>query len=321
MDARVPKAAAQRALASIMREDADQVATGKRLVIKKGTDGQLPAFLEPRATSFRKRHKGETLTVDKLVDAAMPVAMRTWNKFNTKGKRWLSQDEIKKIGVADPALGALMPRVRQRVLDLIPTKEPVLIPVVSLEGAPAGITLAQDGDLFTISAKGSVPAGAKFQLVVDGKPYELFRGPMGINIGGLEMPLGLGFAEVERQRDDATKDVGITLRIRRDAPGSLTQEHALAKAQASLVTYFKTDFTQSDEWKSNIGITWEEAVEDGILEHIAKFAVPVLPGDEENFVERKLDSYTFVGRVLGLHTEVDVRKQDGAILRTYVELD
>ena len=108
------------------------------------------------------------------------------------------------------------------------------------------------------------------------------------------------------------------IRIRKDAPGALTADQALAKARAALVDYVKNERVKDSDWKDMIGMSWDEAVAHGVLDDIAKFAEP----SADSSVERRPDRYTFVGAgPLGLYTEDTVRKSDGKVLRSYVEID
>lgn len=316
---RVPTLAAQRQLAAQLRRDAQGLA-GKTGVISKLNQSALGPFLQDEAAAFRASTPGKRLTVDRLVGRAMADAMALWDVYNPKSSpknhAFLSQKEAAAIYKANPKLGVLTIQAREDVLKALPTKDLSLVPTVTLESAVPGFTLSHDADVFTIQAAASVPTGSTFTLEVDGHSFPFQRHPGGLGLYALAAPEGYGAESIS---DSTSKGVTTAvIRIRKDPPGALTAEQALVKARAALVEFVKNERVKDSDWKDMIGMTWDEAVAHGVLDDIAKFAEP----SPDSSVERRPDRYTFVGAgPLGLYTEATVRKTDGKVLRSYVEID
>lgn len=316
---RVPTLAAQRQLALQLRRDA-QGQAGKTGVISKLSQTALGPFLQDEAAAFRASSPGKRLTVDRLVDRAMADAMTLWDLYNPKSSpknhAILSQKEAAAINQANPKLGVLTIQARQDVLKALPTKDLSLVPTVTLESQVPGFTLSHDADIFTVQAAASVPTGSKFTLSIDGQSFELQRFPGGLGLYALAAPEGYGAESIS---DSTTKGVTTAaIRIQKDPPGGLTAADALVKARAALIDYVKNQRVKDSDWKDMIGMSWDEAVAHGVLNDIAKFAEP----GPDSSIERRPDRFTFVGAgPLGLYTEATVRKSDGKVLRSYVEID
>jgi hypothetical protein len=315
---------AQRALAKIFREDAKSAAK-KDGMVSKTDQTELSPFLAAKAEAFRASNPGKRLNVEALVDRAMSDAMKAWNEHNPPSSQrdhaFLSNAEVKAIAKADASLGMLTLRAVENVRQNTPISDASRVPTVTIESDVPGISVSNNGDLFTIRAAASVPVGTDFKLVVDGHSFDLRRYPGGLatyTIAG-SMPEGYG---ADRVSDESRNGEAISvLRISKDAQGWLTTEQAVAKAREGLIEYTKNHRIKDSDWQSMMAYTtWPEAVEHGVLDDIAHFAEE--DPDEGNGAIRKVDRYTFVGRgPLGLYSEVDVRKSDGKVLNSYVEID
>ncbi|MCC7382667.1 MAG: hypothetical protein IT384_12600 [Deltaproteobacteria bacterium] len=315
---------AQRTFAKSLRDDAAAAANPKG-TIQKERDSELSPFLENRAAALRTDHPRRRVTIDRLVDRGMKDAMKVWNEFNPpsppRNHRFLSGGEVRKIWKADPNLGVLTESAVDLVRALTPTRDASRVPVVTLVSPDPGITLEQRGDIFTLSAASTVPSGTTFKLIVGGAEIPLQRYANGLseyNLAG-SLPEGYGARDITRETDKVGNTTA-KVRISKDPAGWLTSEQALAKARDALTEYTRTRRVKDSDWKDMIGKTWEEAVAAGVLEDIAKFGAP--NPDASNGVERRPDSYLFVGSgPMGLYTEVGVRKRDGKPLNVYVEID
>ncbi len=321
MSTRVRTSEVQRQFAASLREDAKKAA-GPTGVVGADKDAELSPYLQGEAAKLRKRPNAH-VTVDRLVGLAMRDAMKVWNTYNPpsspRNHMWLSQGEVKKIDKADRNLGVLTMNAVELVQKMTPTKDAKLIPNITVDSPVPGISISNKGDIFTLRADASVPAGTQFKLMIDGHPVELTRYARGLSAYSMDVGEGYGAEQISAstQADGATSAI---LRIRKDPPGWLTSDQALAKARDGLIAYTRDHRVHDGDWKDMIGDTWEEAVAHGVLDNIANFATPNEDGDSG--VNRQLDNYLFVGRgPMDLYTEVTVRKRDGKLLNAYVEID
>lgn len=111
---RAEKNDAQRALAALIRSDAERAAGTNDLVSKREAKTLDPFVREAEAEVRAEKPRYGRVTVDEVVDRAMGKAMATWQRFNPPENRrdakYLSQAEVRQVGAVDPALGALTQR-------------------------------------------------------------------------------------------------------------------------------------------------------------------------------------------------------------------
>ncbi len=316
----VAKVDAQGVLAGILREEA-KAAAGKNLLVSKSEQAGISDFSQVDADRLREKHG--RVRVDKLVDAGMRRAMRKWAKYNppgTRDGRTLAKDEVHAIGKSDPALGALTLRSYELVRG-----QNAPMPDLTLTTTHPGLTLVRGGDAYVLRAvTGSAGFGVKAQLHFDGHTVELQSDVQGrVHAYPLPqlVPEGYGAKALGGETVDGVFEERLV--IQRDPAGSLTSAQALSIARQALLTYVRDVRRHEPDWTGNLALPtdWEGLVAAGILDGINRFPEGTSPrGDTP--VYREQDHYVFVGSgPFNLYTEVAVRKSDGKVLKTFVEID
>jgi hypothetical protein len=126
------------ALTTILSEQA-KAAAGNNTQISKTEEQTLTPVLQRAATALRDEGgRGTRVTVDAVVARATTDSMAVWGRFNANNQgrdgAWLSNDEVKDIARADPALGAL---TEQALLRVRRGSTPPPAPTTSLDPARA----------------------------------------------------------------------------------------------------------------------------------------------------------------------------------------
>ena len=132
------------ALTTILGEQA-KAAAGSNALISKTEEQALNPVLQRAATVIRDEGgKGTRVTVDAVVGRAAADSVAVWGRFNANNQgrdgQWLSNDEVKDIARADPALGALTEQALLRVRRGSAPTPPV--PTTSLDPARAAAHIA-----------------------------------------------------------------------------------------------------------------------------------------------------------------------------------
>ena len=298
----------RRSFASLMRTDVKRAAGADQVVTANDAATMRPFLREALGDLGVGDHP-----VNDVVDAAMSRAAAGWGAVNQPsgpGKNVLSQAEIEALTHNDPDLGAVTSSAAQLAFR---KRNPL---VVSLDNAPAGVTLSQSGARFTVSADASVAVGAAFNLVIDGQPLLLKRGPAGITVDELHAPEGYGLEVLSRSvMTEPTQTA--TLQISKDDPTWLKPAQLARKATAGLLSFVKHTRMHDADWGQYFPTTWAGNVAKGVPAEIAGFI-----GKSDTHVERSKDSVMYVGRgPFDLYTEITLAKKDGKVLHVLVEID
>ncbi len=301
--------ALRRALGSLIRKEVTDAA---------GADGKLSMAERQTLSPFVKSAAYGTAgkPVNDVVDKAMGKAMAGIAKQNQatgSGARLLSLAELAAITKADKKLGALTGRAAEIVLR---GNAPVAADDVALKGAPAGVSLAKSGDLYTITVQDAAPR-APITLTISGHDVEIQMYPQSLNLGEALAPEGWS---LEDARTFSVANGAFTqgVRIAKDPPGSLTTDEAAAKAKDGLIKYLKDERIHDADWEDYFPTTWAGVEADGTVQKIDDM---LKLRDGESF-GRLTDRYLWTGRgPYDLYTEVAVRKRDGKVLSAYIEID
>lgn len=302
----------RRSFASLVRTDVKRAA-GSDNALDASEASTLSPFLQSAVSDLGPGSPAGTYAVNDVVDAAMARAALGWGAVNQPsgpGSAVLSQAEIATLTHNDPDLGAVTAAAAQLAFRKV---NPL---VVTLENAPAGVTLDKSGSKFTVSADSSVAVGASFNLTIDGQPLLLKRGPAGITVDELVAPEGYGLEVLARTVMTEPVQTA-TLQITKDDPTWLKPAQQKKKATAGLLDYVKHTRIHDADWQQSFPTTWAGNVAAGIPAQIAGFV-----SKSDTHVERSKDSVMYVGRgPFDLYTEITVSKKDGKVLHVLVEID
>ncbi len=188
-----------------------------------------------------------------------------------------------------------------------------------------GARLERAGEVWVLSSDSSGAAAllgrrARGTLAFDGHALELVADGSGaFTLRDLSRRVPAGYHGQVRsiRRDGDTLRIAFTLG--RDPAGALDAARAVERARAGLAEHLRRERMHDDDWRELLPSTWPELVADGVEDDLARFA-DLARGETE--VHRLADRYLFVGQgPYELYTEVEVAKQDGAVLSVYVEID
>lgn len=182
-------------------------------------------------------------------------------------------------------------------------------PSITIDDPGARYWLDDTGAVF-VDGDG-VPRGARLTVGFDGHTLTFERGPRFFNVSRIDREVPEGYGAAYLGATDAVTSFAIT----RDPAGTLSSGQALANARSQMVAYLRDVRIHEPDWQDVMPATWQDAVNDGILDDIARF------GDDGQ-IARRPDHYVFAGTgPLGLYTEAHVSKSTGAATHFYVEID
>ena len=135
------------------------------------------------------------------------------------------------------------------------------------------------------------------------------------------VPEGYFAHQVSYHFNQHTDEARAIFELRRDRPGTLSSQEALALAREGLVAHIQTERMNDSDWlRLPLPGTWPALLADGIMATINAFGTQTGPYDVE--LHRLPDRYIFTGAgPYEFYTEVAVSKADGHIISAYVEID
>jgi hypothetical protein len=191
---------------------------------------------------------------------------------------------------------------------------PVPVSLTITANDPSVVYWEDDG-VVSVDGDGA-PAGTQLTVAFDGHELSYTRGPRFFNISRIarDVPEGYGadFLGV-----DGTV---VSFQITQDPAGTITSAEALQVARDGLLTFMRDDRIHRADWQGENPMTWQEALDAGIMDGIDGFGDPSF--DSAASLRRNTEEYLFIGSgPFNLYTEVRVNKSTGEASAFYVEID
>ena len=190
--------------------------------------------------------------------------------------------------------------------------------IFGLRADQPSIAVSQEDGVIWVDGR-NAPLGARIYVQFDGHEMWFDKCPVSMNVSGVGRGLPPGYGGEELPGVDGVQRFWIT----RDPVGTLTKEEALEEARKGLVTFLKEDRMKRQDWIDQCPsfVTWEAALEEGIMDGINTFGDPNVYDSGAGFSSTPTE-YHFWGRgPFWLWTRVVVSKETGKPTYFYVEID